>query len=113
MTAGARLSRSLALPLLAVVIAYLVVGYGAGRPAGKAGDPSYFIHAGQRFLAPDLLPRDSFVEQENGYDGQFFFTSRRTCSWTAEPPAEIRRNRTTWTTSRIATSASSSRSRAG
>ncbi len=73
MTAGARLGRSLALPLLAVLIAYLVVGYSAGRPAGKAGDPSYFIHAGQNYLAPDLLPEDSFIDNENGYDGQFFF----------------------------------------
>ena len=50
-----------------------IVGYGAGRPADRAGDPTYFIHAGQRYLAPDMLPADSFVETATGYDGQFFF----------------------------------------
>ena len=50
-----------------------MVGYGFGKPVGKAGDPSYFIRAGQLYLAPDLLPADSFIETDTGYDGQFFF----------------------------------------
>jgi hypothetical protein len=53
--------------------AYLVMGYGVGKPYGEAGDPSYFIRAGQVYLAPELLPDDSFIETETGYDGQFFF----------------------------------------
>ena len=65
-------NRSLA-ALLVTIAVFAVVGYSAGRPVGRAGDPTYFIHAGQRYLAPDLLPEDPFVETGTGYDGQFFF----------------------------------------
>ena len=61
------------LPLLVTVVIYLVLGYGVGRPVGEAGDPSYFIRAGQVYRAPELLPADSFIETGTGYDGQFFF----------------------------------------
>lgn len=67
------LRRSALLPVLAAILIYAVVGYGVGRPVGKEGDPSYFIRAGQLYLAPELLPTDSFIETATGYDGQFFF----------------------------------------
>jgi hypothetical protein len=65
--------RSAFLPVALALLAYLVIGYGVGRPYGKEGDPSYFIRAGQIYQAPELLPPDSFIETDTGYDGQFFF----------------------------------------
>jgi len=35
------------LPVALSLAAYLVMGYGVGKPYGEAGDPSYFIRAGQ------------------------------------------------------------------
>jgi hypothetical protein len=46
-------NRSLVLPLLVTVAVFGVVGCSAGRSAGRAGDPTYFIHAGQRYFAPE------------------------------------------------------------
>ena len=65
--------RSVALPVLAAALAFLVIGYSAGSAVGDAGDPSYLIKAGRTFVAPELLPAGTFVEDGNGYDGQFFF----------------------------------------
>jgi hypothetical protein len=66
-------NRSLVLPLLITVAVIGVMGYSNGRSVGRAGDPTYFIHAGQKYFAPNLLPADPFVETDTGYDGQFFF----------------------------------------
>jgi hypothetical protein len=61
------------LPVLVTALAYVVIGASASGPAGRLGDPSYLIHAGQRYLAPALLPPGAFVDTGAGYDGQFFF----------------------------------------
>lgn len=56
------------------LLAYLAIGWSAGRPSGVAGDPSFFIKAGDAFVAPDLLPAGGFVEpNSSGHDGQFVF----------------------------------------
>ncbi|MBN1527613.1 MAG: hypothetical protein JW895_01030 [Thermoleophilaceae bacterium] len=68
-----RARRSAALPVALALVVYLVLGYGVGRPFGEAGDPTYFIHAGQAYRAPEMLPPDAFIETSTGYDGQFFF----------------------------------------
>ena len=65
--------RSLILPVVVAGLAYMIVGFGVGLHVGREGDPSYFIKAGRPFLAPEMLPRDPFIEGSTGYDGQFFF----------------------------------------
>jgi hypothetical protein len=71
---GRRLRSSALLPVVVALLAYLLIGWGAGRPSGIAGDPSFFIKAGDAFVAPELLPTGSFVERNStGHDGQFFF----------------------------------------
>ncbi len=59
--------------MVVAMLAYAVILFSAGGPAGKRGDPSVFIHAGQEYLAPDLLPSGSFIETGTGFDGQFIF----------------------------------------
>ena len=68
-----RLRASIPAVLAVAALAYLIIGYSAGRPAGEAGNPEVFIHAGQAWLAPDLLPAGAYTETSTGYDGQFFF----------------------------------------
>ena len=71
---GRRLGRRpLVLPLLVAALAYLVLGYGYGKPFGQAGDPSYFIKAGTDHALPERLPDGTYVHAGSGYDGQFFF----------------------------------------
>ncbi len=61
--------------MAAAVVMLGIVGYGAGRPAGRAGDPTYFIHAGQRYLATRswCLRTHPSWHTTSWYDGQFFF----------------------------------------
>lgn len=62
------------MPVVVAALIYLVAGYSAGTQIGRSGDPAAFIHPGDLFLAPELLPPDAFVYQDStGYDGQFFF----------------------------------------
>jgi hypothetical protein len=66
--------RSIALPLLAAVAIYLVVGASVGTKIDKTGDPGAFIVPGDQFQSEELLPPDTYVyENSTGYDGQFFF----------------------------------------
>jgi hypothetical protein len=68
-----RLRSSIPAVLAVAALAYVVIGYSAGRAVGEGGNPEVFIHAGQAWLAPDLLPEGAYHETSTGYDGQFFF----------------------------------------
>jgi len=68
-----RVATSIALPLVAAALIYLVVGYSAGAKIGRPGDPAAFINPGENYLAPELLPPDAYVYPQDGYDGQLFF----------------------------------------
>jgi hypothetical protein len=61
------------LPLIAAFAVYLVVGASVGTKVGHTGDPAAFIVPGKIWVAPALLPPDTFVYPGPGYDGQFFF----------------------------------------
>jgi hypothetical protein len=69
----ARITSSIALPLVAAAAIYLLLGYSAGTKFGDSGDPGAFIGAGRVYLAPDLLPPGAHVYPTTGYDGQIFF----------------------------------------
>jgi hypothetical protein len=71
--ASGRRLRLLGLPLLVALLAYLFIGASAGTKLGKTGDPSVFIVPGEQFAKPELLPPDTYVYPESGYDGQLFF----------------------------------------
>jgi hypothetical protein len=58
---------------MAAVAVYLVVGASAGTKVGHTGDPGAFIVPGQYWVAPALLPPNTFVYPGPGYDGQFSF----------------------------------------
>ena len=68
-----RVRTSIPAVLAVAALAYLVIGYSAGRAVGEGGNPEVFIHAGQAWLAPDLLPKGAYHETSTGYDGQFVF----------------------------------------
>jgi hypothetical protein len=68
-----RVATSVALPLVAAALVYVVVGYSAGAKVGRPGDPAAFINPGENYVAPELLPPDAYVYPQNGYDGQIFF----------------------------------------
>jgi hypothetical protein len=70
----ARLASSIALPLLATLAIYLLVGASAGTKLDKTGDPSVFIVPGDLYTSADLLPPNTYIyPNSTGYDGQFFF----------------------------------------
>jgi hypothetical protein len=68
-----RITSSIALPVVAAAVIYLVLGYSAGAHIGRAGDPAALINPGVDFVAPELLPPDTYVHPNTGYDGQLFF----------------------------------------
>jgi hypothetical protein len=63
----------MARPLLVALVAYLVIGASAGTQLGKTGDPSVFIVPGEQYANAELLPPDTYVHPQTGYDGQLFF----------------------------------------
>jgi hypothetical protein len=70
----ARLASSIALPLVAALAIYLLIGASAGTRIGKTGDPSAFIVPGDLYSSAELLPPNTYVyPHSTGYDGQFFF----------------------------------------
>src|SRR5215207_4243071 len=70
----ARVASSIALPVVAAAAVFLAVGYSVGTKIKRSGDPAALIVPGDAFVAPHLLPPDTYVYPSGtGYDGQFFF----------------------------------------
>ncbi len=69
------LGSSVVAPVVVAALAFLVIGYGQSKAAGRKHtiDPSVFIKAGSLFEAPALLPHQTVIFRPAGYDGQFFF----------------------------------------